>query len=147
MGHLFGDLSPVHSVTSREEGAPFKKSFQGSQRLPGLQPSISMASRPNPGCRPWAGGPESASPIWCGCPSWETRSDLLTGVLLFAVHSLRPSDIRFVAAIGHMETVSISRRWTWEVGFGTRDPLNELLVSRQNVSSCFICRENIREVR
>ena len=66
MGHLFAYLSPVHSVTSREEGAPFKKSFQGSQRLPGLQPSLSMASRPDPGCRPWAGGPESASPIWCG---------------------------------------------------------------------------------
>ena len=45
----------------------------------------------------------------------EHRSDLLTCVLVFAVHSLRPSDIKFVAAIGNVETVSLSRRWRWEV--------------------------------
>lgn len=59
------------------------------------------------------------------------RSDLLTWVLVFAVHSLRPSDIKFVAAIGN---VSIARRWRWEVGFGTEDSLNELLVTRKIVS-------------
>lgn len=59
------------------------------------------------------------------------RSDLLTWVLVFAVHSLRPSDIKFVAAIGN---VSIARRWKWEVGFGTEDSLNELLVTRKNIS-------------
>lgn len=34
--------------------------------------------------------------------------DLLKGVLVFAVHSVRPSDIKFVAALGYVEPVSIS---------------------------------------
>lgn len=50
----------------------------------------------------------------------EGRSDLLKWVLVFAVHSVRPSDIKFVAAMGNVETVSISRRRRWESGFGTR---------------------------
>lgn len=45
----------------------------------------------------------------------EYRSDLLTCVLVFAVHSLSPSDIKLVAAIGNVETVSLSRRLRWEV--------------------------------
>ena len=63
------------------------------------------------------------------------RPDLLTWVLVFAVHSLRPSDIKFVAAIGDVQTVSISRRWRWETGFGIGDPPNELLVTGQGVPS------------
>lgn len=39
-----------------------------------------------------------------------------------------------MAAIGNVDTVSISWKWRWEAGPGTDDPLNELLVTRQNVS-------------
>lgn len=40
----------------------------------------------------------------------EGGSDLLQWALVFAVHLVRPSDIKFVAAISNVETVSISRR-------------------------------------
>lgn len=39
-----------------------------------------------------------------------------------------------MAAIGNVDTVSISWKWSWEAGLGTDDPLNEILVTKQNVS-------------
>lgn len=39
-----------------------------------------------------------------------------------------------MAAIGNVDTVSISWKWRWEARLGTDDPLNELLVTRQNAS-------------
>lgn len=53
-----------------------------------------------------------------GPPFGECRPDPLPWVLVIAVHSLRPSDIKFVAAIGNVETVSILRGWRWETGIG-----------------------------
>ena len=84
----------------------FPAGSYGSQWPPGLQLSIALADKPSASVLR-LGDVGLALPfgIFGSC-----RSDLHKCFFVFAVHSVRPSDIKFVAAMGNVDTVSISRR-------------------------------------